>query len=113
MRPLIAPDIPFLADLRAPVGEGRGLAAAAVRELLCEAVAARDVRTVLAPTLGEPGRSVRVLKKARFVQSGRIPDDEVGKSPCLDRTEVPWQDRWRHGHGAGRCPRQPLGAPAS
>ncbi len=111
--PLIAPDIPFLAHLRAPVGEGRGLVAAAVRELLCEAVAARDGGTVLAPTLGEPGRSVRVLEKARFVQPGEVPDDEVRKSPRLDRTEAPWQDPWRRGHGAGRCHRQPLGAPAS
>lgn len=97
----------------APRLEGRGLVAAAVRELLCEAVAARDVGTVLAPTLGEPGRSVCVLEKARFVQPGGVPDDEVGKSPRLDRTEAPWQDRWRRGHGAGRCHRQPLGAPAS
>lgn len=97
----------------APRREGRGLAATAVRELLCEACTARDVRTVLAPTLGDPGRSVRVLEKARFVQPGGVPDDEVGKSPRLDRTEAPWQHLWRRGHGAGRCHRQPLGAPAS
>jgi hypothetical protein len=99
----------------APRREGRGLVAAAVRELLCEAVDARDVRTVLAPTLGEPGRSVRVVEKARFMQPGGVPDDEVGKAsrPRLDRTEAPWQHLWRRGHGAGRRHRQALGAPAS
>jgi hypothetical protein len=97
----------------APRREGRGLAAVAVRELLCEAFAAPDVRTVLAPTLGEPGRSVRVLEKARFVQPGGVPDDEVDKAsrPRLDRTEAPWQHLWLRGQGAGRCHRQPLGAP--
>ena len=97
----------------APRRDGGGLAATAVRELLCEAFTARNGRTVLAPTLGEPGRSVRVLEKARFVQRGGVPDDEVGKSPRLDRTEAPWQHLWQRGRGAGRCHRQPLGPPAS
>lgn len=58
--------------------EGRGLATAAVRELLREAFAAPEVQTVLAHTLAEPGPSVRVLEKTGFVHEGEVPDDEVG-----------------------------------
>jgi hypothetical protein len=97
----------------APRREGRGLVAAAVREPLCEAVAARDVRTVLAPTLGEPGRSVRVLEKARFVQPGGVPDDEVGKPPAPTVPKHPGSIAGDVATEAGRCHRQPLGAPAS
>jgi ribosomal-protein-alanine N-acetyltransferase len=58
--------------------EGRGLATAAVRELLREAFAAPEVLTVLAHTLAEPGPSVRVLEKTGFVLEREVPDDEVG-----------------------------------
>jgi len=64
----------------APSWEGRGLATAAVRELLREAFAAPEVQAVLAHTLAEPGPSVRVLAKAGFVHDGEAHDDEVGKA---------------------------------
>lgn len=63
----------------APSWEGRGLATAAARALLNEALAAPEVRTVLAHTLGEPGASVRVLQKTGFVIDGELVDEEVGK----------------------------------
>jgi RimJ/RimL family protein N-acetyltransferase len=62
----------------APSWEGRGLATAAVRELLREAFAAPEVQTVLAHTLAQPGPSVRVLQKAGFTHDGEVADDEVG-----------------------------------
>jgi [ribosomal protein S5]-alanine N-acetyltransferase len=62
----------------APSWEGRGLATAAVRAMVREAFAARDVRTVLAHTLAEPGASVRVLEKAGFVFDGEVPEEDVG-----------------------------------
>jgi [ribosomal protein S5]-alanine N-acetyltransferase len=62
----------------APSWEGRGLATAAVRELLREAFAAGDVQNILAHTLAEPGPSVRVLEKTGFVHEGEVPEDEVG-----------------------------------
>lgn len=62
----------------APGWEGRGLATAAVRELLREAFSAPDVQTVLAHTLAQPGPSVRVLRKDGFVHDGEVADDDVG-----------------------------------
>jgi [ribosomal protein S5]-alanine N-acetyltransferase len=62
----------------APDWEGRGLATAAVRELLREAFAAPDVRTVIAHTRAEPGPSVRVLEKSGFSREGEVHDDGVG-----------------------------------
>jgi len=51
-----------------PSWEGRGLATAAVAELVREAFAAGpEVRTVIAHTLPETGPSVRVLGKSGFV----------------------------------------------
>ena len=64
----------------APSWEGRGLATAAVRELVREAFAAPEVQSVLAHTLAEPGPSVRVLEKAGFVHDGEVRDEEVGKA---------------------------------
>lgn len=62
----------------APSWRGRGLAGAAVQELLREAFASSEVRTVLAHTLAEPGPSVRVLERAGFVHDGEVADDEAG-----------------------------------
>lgn len=62
----------------APSWRGRGLATAAVQELLREAFRAPEVRTVIAHTQAEPGPSARVLEKAGFVREGEVPDDEVG-----------------------------------
>ena len=62
----------------APNWEGRGLATAAVGELLREAFAVPEVRTILAHTLAEPGASARVLEKAGFRREGEVPDAEVG-----------------------------------
>ena len=64
----------------APGWEGRGLATAAVRELLREAFAAPEVSAVIAHTLAERNASVRVLEKSRFVHEAEVPDDEVGKT---------------------------------
>jgi ribosomal-protein-alanine N-acetyltransferase len=62
----------------APSWEGRGLATAAVRELLREAFAAPGVRTVLAHTRPAPGPSVRVLEKSGFVAEGDVADEQSG-----------------------------------
>jgi [ribosomal protein S5]-alanine N-acetyltransferase len=62
----------------APDWRGRGLATAAVRELLREAFGAPEVGTVIAHTEAKPGPSVRVLEKAGFVREGEVHDDEVG-----------------------------------
>jgi RimJ/RimL family protein N-acetyltransferase len=59
----------------APSLEGRGLATAAVRELLGEAFAAPGVLTVIAHTLAEAGASARVLEKAGFIR-----DDDLAHS---------------------------------
>ena len=61
----------------APGWEGRGVATAAVAELLCEAWAAPDVRCVLAHTL-PPQRLARVLEKSGFVRAGENLDGDVG-----------------------------------
>jgi len=62
----------------APGWEGRGVATAAVRELLREAWAAPEVQAVLAHTLAGPGASVRVLEKTGFVHDGAREDDDLG-----------------------------------
>jgi [ribosomal protein S5]-alanine N-acetyltransferase len=62
----------------APSWEGRGVASAAVREMLREAWAAPEVQAVLAYTLAGPGASVRVLEKTGFVHDGAAEDGDVG-----------------------------------
>jgi ribosomal-protein-alanine N-acetyltransferase len=62
----------------APGWQGRGLATAAVAELLREAFAAPEVSAVVAHTRAEPGPSVRVLEKSGFVHAGEVPDENVG-----------------------------------
>ena len=64
----------------APRWEGRGLATAAVREMVREAFAAPEVQSVVAHTLAEPGPSVRVLEKADFVHTGEVPDERFRKA---------------------------------
>jgi ribosomal-protein-alanine N-acetyltransferase len=62
----------------APRWEGRGIATAAVRELLREAFAAPEVQTVIAHTLAQPGASARVLEKTGFRHDGEVPELNVG-----------------------------------
>jgi RimJ/RimL family protein N-acetyltransferase len=62
----------------APSFEGRGLATAAVREMLREAFAEPAVRAVIAHTLPALNASVRVLEKCGFVSEGEVPDANVG-----------------------------------
>lgn len=62
----------------APSHQGRGLATAAVREMLMEAFAAVNVRSVIAHTLAEPGPSVRVLEKTGFVHDAELADPDDG-----------------------------------
>jgi ribosomal-protein-alanine N-acetyltransferase len=61
----------------APTCEGRGVATAAVRELVREAFAVPEVQAVLAHTQADPGPSPRVLEKAGFVRQGEVPDAAV------------------------------------
>jgi RimJ/RimL family protein N-acetyltransferase len=61
-----------------PSWEGRGIATAAVGELLREAYAAPEVRSVVAHTLPETGPSVRVLGKSGFVYEDAVITDGVG-----------------------------------
>ncbi len=75
-----------------PAWQGRGLATAAVRELLREAFAAPDVERVTARTLAEPGPSVRVLEKSGFATSdGDVADREVGTAWRLPPASARWQ----------------------
>jgi [ribosomal protein S5]-alanine N-acetyltransferase len=57
---------------------GRGLATAAVEEMLREAFAAPEVNAVIAHTLPEHNASTRVLEKAGFTRSGEAQDADVG-----------------------------------
>jgi RimJ/RimL family protein N-acetyltransferase len=54
---------------------GRGLATAAVREMLAEAFADEGVTTVIAHTLAERNASNRVLEKAGFEHDGEAEED--------------------------------------
>ena len=60
----------------APARRGRGLATAAVRALLREALADPSVHAVIAHTLPEPGPSPRVLEKAGFAREGDVTDEQ-------------------------------------
>jgi len=62
----------------APAWQGRGLATAAVAELLREGFGAPGVRAVLAHTRAEPGPSARVLEKSGFACEGEVPDETLG-----------------------------------
>jgi RimJ/RimL family protein N-acetyltransferase len=62
----------------APEHQGRGLATDAVRELIVEAHAAGEVRSVVAHTLPEHNASTRVLEKNGFVHDGEVEDGEDG-----------------------------------
>ena len=61
-----------------PSWEGRGIATAAVGEMLRDAYAAPEVRSVIAHTLPEINPSVRVLGKSGFVYDGVVDTDGVG-----------------------------------
>jgi ribosomal-protein-alanine N-acetyltransferase len=61
-----------------PSWEGRGIATAAVGELLREAYAAPEVVSVIAHTLPETNPSVRVLGKAGFAYDHAVGSPAVG-----------------------------------
>jgi RimJ/RimL family protein N-acetyltransferase len=61
-----------------PAHRRRGLATAAVREMLRAAFAAPEVKAVIAHTLAEPGPSCRVLEKTGFARDCEVADDQVG-----------------------------------
>lgn len=73
-----------------PSWEGRGIATAAVGELLRDAYAEPGVRSVIAHTLPETGPSVRVLGKSGFIYESAVITDGVGTT---------W--RFRHERGVG------------
>jgi ribosomal-protein-alanine N-acetyltransferase len=62
----------------APGWEGRGVATAAVAQLLGEAWAVPAVRHVVAHTRPERSASVRVLEKSGFVRDGDNLDGDIG-----------------------------------
>ena len=62
----------------APAWRGRGLATAAVRELVREGFEDPGVSAILAHTRPEPGPSSRVLEKCGFVNEGEVPDQGIG-----------------------------------
>lgn len=74
----------------APSWRGRGLAGAAVSELLLQAWAEPAVRAVIAHTLRVRNPSVRVLEKAGFRREGVVEDDQVGAAwrHRLERAEL-------------------------
>ena len=59
----------------APAWRGRGVASAAVQEMLHEAWADPAVQAVVAHTLAEPNASVRVLENAGFERTGEHVED--------------------------------------
>ena len=59
----------------APDHRDRGLATAAVREMVAEAYEAGEVRSVIAHTLPERNASTRVLEKAGFAFDGDAEED--------------------------------------
>ena len=61
-----------------PSWEGRGIATAAVGELLRDAYAAPEIRSVIAHTLPETGPSVRVLGKSGFLYEAAVVTGGVG-----------------------------------
>ena len=61
-----------------PSWEGRGIATAAVGELLRDAYAAPEIRSVIAHTLPETGPSVRVLGKSGFLYESAVVTDGIG-----------------------------------
>jgi RimJ/RimL family protein N-acetyltransferase len=58
----------------APGFRERGLATAAVGQMVAEAFAAPEVQSVIAHTLPEPGPSTRVLEKSGFDRDGEGPE---------------------------------------
>ncbi|HYM57394.1 MAG TPA: GNAT family N-acetyltransferase [Solirubrobacteraceae bacterium] len=60
----------------APDLRGRGIASAAVREMLREAFSESEVEAVRAHTPAEPGPSTRVLEKTGFARDGEVADGE-------------------------------------
>jgi len=62
----------------APSWQGRGVATAAVREMLREAFAVPEVQAIIAHTRAEPDPSARVLEKVGFVRAGEVPNEAVG-----------------------------------
>lgn len=73
----------------APGWQRRGLATAALAEMLAEAFGAPEVQTVQAHTLAAPGPSVRVLEQAGFRRDGgEVADPRIGQAWRfrLDRT---------------------------
>ena len=64
----------------APAWRGRGLATAAVGELVRDAFAEPGVRSILAHTRPEPGASARVLEKCGFANEGEVPDESIGSA---------------------------------
>lgn len=62
----------------APAWRKRGLATAAIGELVREGFADPAVRAILAHTRPEPGASVRVLEKCGFANEGEVPDAGIG-----------------------------------
>lgn len=71
----------------APGWRDRGVAGAAVREMLREAWADPAVQAVVAHTLAEPNASVRVLEKAGFARTGEHVQD--GTAVCAWRLQRP------------------------
>jgi len=62
----------------APAWQGRGIATAAVHELVHEGFAAPAVEAIVAHTRAERGASARVLEKCGFVHEGEVPDEAIG-----------------------------------
>jgi ribosomal-protein-alanine N-acetyltransferase len=76
----------------APDFRRRGLATEAVAQMLAEAFADDEVRTVIAHTLPEQNASTRVLERAGFANEGEVTEGEA----------TVW--RWRRERGAGPRP---------
>ncbi len=62
----------------APEQRDRGIATAAVEEMVREAFAAPEVMAVVAHTMGKPGPSARVLEKAGFARDPDGVQDDSG-----------------------------------
>ena len=78
--------------MKTKIAARRGIATAAVRELLREAWAAPEVEMAIAHTLPGQNASVRVLEKTGFAHDGEHRDGDVG---------IVWRFRLNRGTAVG------------
>jgi len=112
----------------APGQRCRGIARAAVRELVREAFLSADVIAVVARTDAALNPSARVLAKAGFIHEGKVGDDEIGNVWLFRYDRMRGDSQFRRGSSPGpvsqiapsgraaaddRCGRDQIGLPST